>query len=77
VFFTDGMLEARDREGRFFRVDQQTDALRRPDLQAAADELLDQLRAHTRHWLEDDIALLAELTLTDPEPARRAQAGSA
>jgi phosphoserine phosphatase RsbU/P len=67
LFFTDGLLEARDRAGRFFRVDQQTDALRRPSLQAAADELLDRLRAHTRHGLDDDVALLlAELTLTDP-----------
>ena len=66
LFFTDGLLEARDRAGRFFRVDQQTDALRRPDLQAAADELLDRLRAHARHRLDDDVAvLLAELTLTD------------
>ena len=35
-----------DRAGRFFRVDQQIQALSRPDLQAAADELLDRLRAH-------------------------------
>src|ERR1700727_1366390 len=69
VFFTDGLLEARDRAGRFFRLDQQTETLRRSDLQAAADELLDRLRAHTRHRLDDDVAvLLAELTLTDPGP---------
>jgi phosphoserine phosphatase RsbU/P len=67
LFFTDGLLEARDRAGRFFRLDQQTDALRRPDLQAAADELLERLRAHTRHRLDDDVAvLLAELTLSEP-----------
>jgi phosphoserine phosphatase RsbU/P len=67
LFFTDGLLEARDRRGRFFRVDQQIQALSRPDLQAAADELLDRLRAHTRRRLDDDVAvLLAELTLTDP-----------
>jgi phosphoserine phosphatase RsbU/P len=67
LFFTDGLLEARDRAGDFFRVDQQTDALRRPDLQAAVDELLDRLSAHTRHRLDDDVAvLLAELTLDDP-----------
>jgi len=66
LFFTDGLLEARDRAGDFFRVDQQTDALRRPDLQAAADELLERLRAHTRRRLDDDVAvLLAELTLND------------
>jgi sigma-B regulation protein RsbU (phosphoserine phosphatase) len=64
LFFTDGLLEARNRAGRFFCVDQQIDALRRPSLQAAADELLDRLRAHTRHGLEDDVAvLLAEFTL--------------
>ena len=83
LFFTDGLLEARDRAGRFFRVDQQIEALSRPDLQAAADELLDRLRAHTRHQLDDDVAvLLADLTLTDPAlqpaaPGRRAAAGTA
>jgi phosphoserine phosphatase RsbU/P len=67
LFFTDGLLEARDRAGRFFRLDQQLDALARPDLQAAADELLARLRAHTRRRLDDDIAvLLIELTLTSP-----------
>lgn len=67
LFFTDGLLEARDRAGQFFRLDEQADALGRPDLEAAAGELLDRLRAHTRHRLDDDVALLlAELTLTDP-----------
>jgi len=71
LFFTDGLLEARDRAGRFFRVDQQIQALSRPDLQAAADELLARLRAHTRRRLDDDVAvLLAELTLTDPHSSR-------
>ena len=69
LFFTDGLLEARDRAGRFFRVDQQIQALSRPDLQAAVDELLDRLRAHTRRTLDNDVAvLLAELTLTEPGP---------
>ena len=75
LFFTDGLLEARDRAGRFFRVDQQIQALSRPDLQAAADELLARLRAHTRRRLDNDVAvLLAELTLTDPavQPAGQA-----
>jgi phosphoserine phosphatase RsbU/P len=66
LFFTDGLLEARDSAGRFFRVDQQVQALSRPDPQAAVDELMDRLRAHTRLRLDDDVAvLLAELTLTD------------
>ena len=68
VFFTDGLLEARDRTGHLFRLDQQLEALGRPDVQAAADELLDRLRAHTRRRLDDDVAvLLADLTLIDPE----------
>jgi hypothetical protein len=67
LFFTDGLLEARDSAGRFFRVDQQVQALSRPDPQAAVDELMARLRAHTRRRLDDDVAvLLAELTLTDP-----------
>jgi phosphoserine phosphatase RsbU/P len=66
LFFTDGLLEARDRAGRFFRLDEHIQTLRRLDLQSAADELLDRLRAHTRHRLNDDVALLLiELTLTE------------
>jgi sigma-B regulation protein RsbU (phosphoserine phosphatase) len=82
LFFTDGLLEARDRAGRFFRLDEHIQTLRRPGLQSAADELLDRLRAHTRHRLDDDIAvLLIELTLAEsagktpeerPWPAARA-----
>jgi phosphoserine phosphatase RsbU/P len=80
LFFTDGLLEARDSSGRFFRLDEQIQALSRPDPQAAVGELMDRLRAHTRHRLDDDVAvLLAELTLTDPElqpatPQRRSSA---
>ena len=71
LFFTDGLLEARDRAGRFFRLDEQVGALRRPGLQAAVDGLLDELRRHTRNRLDDDVAvLLVELTLTDPGRAR-------
>jgi phosphoserine phosphatase RsbU/P len=80
LFFTDGLLEACDRAGRFFRLDQQIEALSRPDLQAAVDELLDRLRGHTRQRLDDDVAvLLAELTLTDPglQPATPGQRAAA
>jgi phosphoserine phosphatase RsbU/P len=66
-FFTDGLLEARDRAGRSFPLGEHLRALRRPGLQSAVDELLDEVRAHTRNRLEDDVAvLLAELTLTSP-----------
>ena len=67
LFFTDGLLEARDRAGRFFRLAEHIQALRRPGLQEAVDELLDRLRAHTRYRLDDDVAvLLVELTPADP-----------
>jgi serine/threonine protein phosphatase PrpC len=58
VFCTDGLLEARDRAGRYFRLQDSLDALRRTDLEAAADELLDRLRAHTGRKLDDDVAVL-------------------
>jgi hypothetical protein len=58
---------ALDPAGRFFSLKEHLPALRRPGLQSAVDELLDQLRAHTRYRLEDDVAvLLVELILTSP-----------
>ena len=69
LFFTDGLMEARDQAGEFFRLDRQAEALSQPDLQQALDELLEQLREHTRHGLDDDVAvLLVELVLS-PAPA--------
>jgi len=72
VFYTDGLLEARDRAGRYFRLEDCADTLRHPDLQAAADGLLGRLLAHTRRKLDDDVALLL-LEATSPardEPRR-------
>ena len=68
VFYTDGLLEARDRAGRYFRLEDCLDALRSTDLEAAADELLDRLLAHTRRKLDDDVAVLL-FEATSP-PAR-------
>ena len=67
VFCTDGMLEARDRAGRFFRLEDAVDTLRHPDLQAAADGLVGRLLAHTGRKLDDDVALL--LLEAAPTPA--------
>jgi serine phosphatase RsbU (regulator of sigma subunit) len=67
VFYTDGLLEARDRAGRYFRLEDCGDTLRHPDLQAAADGLLGRLLAHTRRKLDDDVALLL-LEATSPVP---------
>jgi phosphoserine phosphatase RsbU/P len=58
VFYTDGLLEARDRAGRYFRLEDCLDTLRRPDLDAAAQELLDRVVAHTGRRLDDDVAIL-------------------
>jgi sigma-B regulation protein RsbU (phosphoserine phosphatase) len=58
VFYTDGLLEARDQAGRYFRLEGCADTLRGPDLEAAADELLDRLVAHTGRRLDDDVAVL-------------------
>jgi phosphoserine phosphatase RsbU/P len=58
VFYTDGLLEARDRSGRYFRLEDCAGTLRHPDLQAAADGLLHRVLAHTRRKLDDDVALL-------------------
>ena len=70
VFYTDGLLEARDRACRYFRLEDCLGTLRRPDLQAAADELLDRLAAHTGRRLDDDVALL--LLEATPIPAQPA-----
>src|SRR5215469_3547928 len=65
LFYTDGLLEARDRAGRYFRLDDCLDTLRHPDLQAAVDQLLDRLIAHAGRRLDDDVALLL-LEATSP-----------
>jgi hypothetical protein len=81
VFYTDGLLEARDRAGRYFRLEDCLGTLRRADLDAAADGLLDRLRAHTGRRLDDDVALLLfeaaapETGLVTPGPARGTVAG--
>jgi hypothetical protein len=58
VFYTDGLLEARDRAGRYFRLEDCADTLRGPDLEAAVGELLERLVAHTGRRLDDDVAVL-------------------
>lgn len=65
VFFTDGLLEARDRAGRFFRLEDCLGTLRHPDLQTAVDGVLSRLLAHTGGKLDDDVALLL-LEATSP-----------
>jgi hypothetical protein len=71
LFYTDGLLEARDRTGAYFPLESNLDVLRNPDLQASVDGLIDRLLAHTGHDLDDDVALLL-LEATSP-PARPQQ----
>jgi hypothetical protein len=71
LFCTDGLLEARDRAGRYFRPEHCLDTLRDPDLQAAADGLLRRLTAHAGRKLDDDVALL--LLEIAPVPAGTGQ----
>jgi hypothetical protein len=80
LFCTDGLLEARDRAGRYFRPEHCLDTLRDSDLQAAADGLLSRLTAHAGRKLDDDVALLLlEIAPvpagTDRRPAAAASAG--
>jgi len=71
LFCTDGMLEARDRAGRYFRPQDSLDTLRAPDLQAAADGLLGRLTAHAGRQLDDDVAVLL-VEIARPAPNERA-----
>jgi phosphoserine phosphatase RsbU/P len=81
LFYTDGLLEARDRAGRYFRLEDCASTLRHPDLQAAADGLLGRLLAHTGRKLDDDVALLlveatAPVSYEPRRPRDRDQAAS-
>ena len=78
VFYTDGLIEARDRAGRFFPLSESLVALGQAGLDSAADELLDRLRAHTGRKLDDDVAvLLFEATSPPARPGDEAAAAPA
>ncbi|MGF7239590.1 MAG: PP2C family protein-serine/threonine phosphatase [Frankia sp.] len=77
MLFTDGLIEARDREGRFFAFDDHVEDLAMGSLDEALDRLTVQLRTHVGGDLKDDLALLAAERLGDRVPrARRADAAS-
>ena len=58
LFYTDGLVEARDRAGSFFDLVEHAGALRAPSLAAALDALVAELLEHTGHRLDDDMALV-------------------
>jgi sigma-B regulation protein RsbU (phosphoserine phosphatase) len=74
LFYTDGLAEARDRNGTMFSFDDQVRrALTRPLLDDSLHELLALLLGHTGSALRDDLALvLCQPAFAHaPDPARR------
>jgi phosphoserine phosphatase RsbU/P len=72
LFYTDGLVEARDRQGRFFDLDSHVaEALAEPDLDAAIRHLVRLLRKHAGGRLGDDVLLvLGEPSVTLQTRAR-------
>ncbi|MDO9496994.1 MAG: PP2C family protein-serine/threonine phosphatase [Nocardioides sp.] len=58
LLYTDGLIEARDRRGRFFPLDDHVEGLRHPSLDHALDNLVDQLVLHVGAHVDDDLALV-------------------
>jgi phosphoserine phosphatase RsbU/P len=60
LFYTDGLVETRDRQGRFFDLRQQTiaEALAEPSLDAAMRQLVSLLAEHAGGRLADDVLLV-------------------
>jgi phosphoserine phosphatase RsbU/P len=60
LFYTDGLVETRDRRGRFFDLGQQTiaEALAAPDLDGAIQQVVGLLLEHAGGRLTDDVLLV-------------------
>ena len=58
LFYTDGLVETRDRDGSFFPLTERAAALHTGSLEDALDGLLDQLADHVEHQITDDVALV-------------------
>lgn len=58
LFYTDGLVEARDDRGVFFPLNGYAVAVATADLEHALDDLVRELLAHTRKQLNDDMALV-------------------
>jgi serine phosphatase RsbU (regulator of sigma subunit) len=58
LFYTDGLVEARDAEGTFFDVLAQAPVLRAGTLDQALDTVIAQVRRHVPGGLHDDLALV-------------------
>lgn len=59
LLYTDGLVEARDRRGRFLPIESLTGCLRRPTLDESLDAVLTQVKEHVPNGrLIDDLALV-------------------
>lgn len=58
LFYTDGLVEARDRRGDFFPLDDYAAELGEGTVEDALDRLVEHLLAHTGSKLKDDMALV-------------------
>jgi phosphoserine phosphatase RsbU/P len=78
LFYTDGLVETRDRQGRFFDLGPQVaEALAEPDLDAAIRHLVKLLLKHAGRRLADDVLLvLGEPNVTQQTQARGHFSGS-
>jgi serine phosphatase RsbU (regulator of sigma subunit) len=58
LFYTDGIAEARDKQGTFYPLERSGAILGQPDLGTALDGLITDVLRHVGHSLQDDAALL-------------------
>lgn len=58
LFYTDGITEARDRQGSFYPLERSGALLGLPDLDSALDRLIEDVLRHVGHPLQDDAAML-------------------
>ena len=58
LFYTDGIVEARNREGDFFQLAHSSLTLRTGEIGDALDGLLRDLNHHVGHEINDDVALV-------------------
>jgi serine phosphatase RsbU (regulator of sigma subunit) len=58
LFYTDGLVEARDRNGVFFPLTDHAPALREGNLEEALDRLITGVTHYTGHHVTDDMALV-------------------
>jgi phosphoserine phosphatase RsbU/P len=69
LFYTDGLVESRDRAGRFFGLDDRVAAaLALPDLGAAVKRVVRLLLEHARDGLADDVLLVLGEPRPDAQP---------